>query len=169
LKTDRGDLVPLDDASFKDGAEADLAKLTADVVSAFVSNNKVAASDLPDLISEVSGAFRKIVGPQEPAPEPQEPAVPVRKSIKPDSITCLECGKSFKSLKRHIRTDHALEPQEYRAKWELKNDYPMVAPNYAEARSKLARDMGLGRKRETPEKPKGTRQSKGTKATAENA
>ena len=161
--------MPFDNTTSDDETEADATQLTADVVSAFVSNNKVQASELPELIASVSGAFRQLAGQREPEPEPQEPAVPVRKSVKPDSITCLECGKSFKSLKRHIRTDHLLEPQVYRAKWELKNDYPMVAPNYAEARSKLARAMGLGRKRETPVAPKGTRQSKGSKATAENA
>ena len=148
----------VDDALF-DG-EADLTELTAQIVSAFVSRNSIPTSDLPGLIADVSDALKKRMGQQEVEPEPQEPAVPIRRSVKPDSITCLECGKGFKSLKRHIRVEHLLEPDEYRAKWGLKSDYPMVAPNYAEARSQLARDMGLGRKRGESAKA-GGRKAKG--------
>jgi predicted transcriptional regulator len=134
--------------------ESDVTELTAQIVSAFVSRNSVEVSDVADLIVTVSDALKKRTGQQEPEPEPQEPAVPIRRSVRPDSIACLECGKGFKSLKRHLRVEHQLEPDAYRTKWELKNDYPMVAPNYAEARSKLAREMGLGRKPSEPAKAK---------------
>ncbi len=125
----------------------DLAELTAEIIAAYVSNNSVSRENLPTLIAEVHSALVKAPkAGAEPQPEPQEPAVPIRKSVTPDVIVCLEDGKKFKSLKRHLRTDHDLTPQEYRAKWGLKSDYPMVAPNYAKARSELARSMGLGRK-----------------------
>ena len=165
-----------DDASDMLKDEAGVTELMAQIVSAFVSRNSIPTSELPGLIADVSDALSKRMGQQEVEPEPQEPAAPIRRSVKPDSITCLECGKVFKSLKRHIRTDHLLEPDEYRAKWGLKNDYPMVAPNYAEARSKLARDMGLGRKPGQSPKGKAGGAAKGrgsaakrTRATAENA
>jgi predicted transcriptional regulator len=134
--------------------ETDVMELTARIVSAFVSRNAVEISEVPDLIVTVSDALKKRMGQQEPEPEPQEPAVPIRRSVRPDSIICLECGKPFKSLKRHLRVEHQLEPENYRAKWELKSDYPLVAPDYAEARSKLAREMGLGRKPGEPAKSK---------------
>ena len=125
-----------------------IVQLTAEIVSAYVSNNNVRREDLPALIGDVHAALVRVPsGGQEPAPEPQDPAVPVRRSVTPDTIVCLEDGKKFKSLKRHLRTDHNMTPDEYRAKWGLKPDYPMVAPNYAQARSDLARSMGLGRKR----------------------
>ena len=122
--------------------------LTADIVSAYVSNNTVSAQDLPTLIHEVYGALLKTSGEAaEPEPEPLKPAVPVKKSVTPDYIICLEDGKKFKSLKRHLRTHYNLSPEEYREKWGLAADYPMVAPNYAAARSELAKRMGLGQQR----------------------
>ena len=125
-----------------------IVQLTAEIVSAYVSNNNVRREDLAALIGDVHAALVRVPGgAAEPEPEPQEPAVPVRRSVTPDNIICLEDGKKFKSLKRHLRTDHDMTPDEYRAKWGLKADYPMVAPNYAQARSDLARSMGLGRKR----------------------
>ncbi|MBZ8133104.1 MucR family transcriptional regulator [Afifella sp. IM 167] len=125
-----------------------LIELTADIVSAYVSNNTIAAGDLSGLIGNIYQALQTTTdGGIEPEPEPQKPAVPVRKSITPDYIVCLEDGKKFKSLKRHLRTHYDLSPEEYREKWGLPTDYPMVAPNYAKARSDLAKQMGLGQKR----------------------
>ena len=127
---------------------ADLIDLAADIVSAYVSNNTVPAADLPALISDVYAALQKTnTGEVEAAPEPLKPAVPVKKSVTPDYIVCLEDGKKFKSLKRHLRTHYDLTPEEYREKWGLAADYPMVAPNYAAARSELAKKMGLGQQR----------------------
>ena len=124
-----------------------LTELVADIVGAYVANNSVSVSDLPTLIGQVHSALQQTAsGKQEPQAAAQEPAVSIRRSVQPDAITCLEDGKKFKSLKRHLRTDHDMTPQEYRAKWGLKPDYPMVAPNYAASRSELARKMGLGRK-----------------------
>lgn len=129
-------------------ADANLIDLTADIVSAYVSNNTVASSDLPNLINEVYGALQRTSGTvSEPEPEPLKPAVPVKKSVMPDYIICLEDGKKFKSLKRHLRTHYDMTPEEYREKWDLGPDYPMVAPNYAAARSELAKKMGLGQQR----------------------
>ena len=125
-----------------------LVELTAEVVSAYVSNNPVSTIDLPSLIGEVHAALVRVRGGVEEAPaEKQKPAVNPKKSVFNDHIICLEDGKKFKSLKRHLRTHYDLSPEEYREKWGLAPDYPMVAPSYAEARSKLAREMGLGRKR----------------------
>jgi len=119
-----------------------------DIVSAYVSNNSVAASDLPGLINEVHGALQRITsGVQEVPAEAPKPAVPVKKSVTADYIICLEDGKKFKSLKRHLRTQYNISPEEYREKWALPADYPMVAPNYAQARSNLAKQMGLGQQR----------------------
>jgi predicted transcriptional regulator len=143
--------------------EAGIIDLTADIVSAYVSHNNVSPSQLPELISSVSAALiAQRSGSAEPESEPQKPAVSIRRSVTPDAITCLECGKQFKSLRRHIRTEHGLEPSEYREKWGLKADYPMVAPNYAEQRSALAKSLGLGRKKaETaPAKGRGKRAAK---------
>jgi len=124
-------------------------ELTAEIVAAYVANNPVAQSDLPKLIGEVyrslSGATNIIE--QKPEPPEQKPAVPVRKSVTADYITCLEDGKKFKSIKRHLRTHHNLSPEQYREKWDLANEYPMVAPNYAQARSNLAKKIGLGQRR----------------------
>jgi predicted transcriptional regulator len=128
---------------------SNLIDLAADIVSAYVSNNSVASTDLAGLIAEVYAALQRTssgVAP-EPAPEPLKPAVPVKKSVTPDYIVCLEDGKKFKSLKRHLRTQYNVTPEEYREKWGLPADYPMVAPNYAQARSDLAKKMGLGQQR----------------------
>ena len=124
-------------------------ELAADIVSAYVSNHSVATGDLAGLIRDVHTALQQSAnGPSEPEPEPREPAVSVKKSVTADAIVCLEDGKKFKSLKRHLRTDHNLAPEEYRARWGLPRDYPMVAPNYAASRSELAKKMGLGRGRQ---------------------
>ena len=124
-----------------------LTELVADIVGSYVSHNSVQVADLPKLISEVHAALQRTAnGGQQTEEKTQEPAVPVRRSVQADYIVCLEDGKKFKSLKRHLRTDHDMTPQEYRAKWGLKPDYPMVAPNYAASRSELAKKMGLGRK-----------------------
>ena len=130
--------------------ETGLRELTADVVSAYVSNNSVPMGELSNLIAEVHRALGSTesggeAGSAAPAERPK-PAVPVKKSITPDYIICLEDGKQFKSLKRHLSSKYSMTPEEYRARWNLPPDYPMVAPNYAAARSKLAREMGLGRK-----------------------
>jgi len=123
----------------------ELLEMTADIVSAYVSNNTIAAETLPSLIANIHSALSQVSGGAvEPEPEPKEPAVPVRKSITPDYLICLEDGRKFKSLKRHLRTKYNMSPEEYRAKWGLAKDYPMVAPNYAKARSELAKQMGLG-------------------------
>ncbi|MBB5697078.1 MucR family transcriptional regulator [Sphingomonas yantingensis] len=124
-----------------------LVTLTADIVAAHVSNNSVAVGDLAALIQNVHGALAGLGGP---APEPetkQEPAVSVRASIKPDYLVCLEDGKKLKMLKRHLMTHYQMTPEQYRAKWNLPADYPMVAPNYAEQRRSLAKKIGLGTKR----------------------
>ena len=125
--------------------------LTADIVAAHVSNNSVAVNDLPVLISNVHGALTALVGPAPAAPQPkQEPAVSIRSSIKPDYVVCLEDGKKLKMLKRHLMTHYQMTPDQYRAKWGLPADYPMVAPNYAEQRRTLAKSIGLGTKRRKP-------------------
>jgi predicted transcriptional regulator len=122
--------------------------LTANIVSAYVSNNSVAAGDIPALINQVHAALLRVSSGQSEAPvEPLKPAVNVKKSVQPDYIVCLEDGKKFKSLKRHLRTQYGMTPEQYREKWDLAADYPMVAPNYAAARSQLAKQMGLGQQR----------------------
>lgn len=129
------------------GAEDALLTLTADIVAAHVSNNSVAVNDLPNLIQNVHGALSGISG-KAAAPEARpEPKVAVRSSIKPDYIVCLEDGKKLKMLKRHLMTHYQLTPDQYRQKWGLSADYPMVAPNYAEQRRTLAKSIGLGTKR----------------------
>lgn len=126
----------------------ELVELTAEIVSAYVSNNTVVATDLPVVIHNVFDALNKAsTSWSQPAREELKPAVPIKKSVTPDYIICLEDGKKFKSLKRHIRTHYDLSPEEYREKWGLAHDYPMVAPNYARARSDLAKRMGLGQRR----------------------
>jgi predicted transcriptional regulator len=123
-------------------------ELAADIVSAYVSNNSVAANDLPSLIGDIHNALLRVSsGVAEMPTETPKPAISVKKSITPDYIICLEDGKKFKSLKRHLRTQYNMSPEEYREKWGLPSDYPMVAPNYAEARSQLAKQMGLGQQR----------------------
>jgi predicted transcriptional regulator len=129
-------------------ATSNYIELAADIVSAYVSNNSVPLSDLPSLINEVHGALMRVGGGTVEAPvEAPKPAVAVKKSVTPDYIVCLEDGKKFKSLKRHLRTQYNMTPEQYREKWALPVDYPMVAPNYAKARSELAKEMGLGQQR----------------------
>lgn len=126
----------------------ELVELASDIVSAYVSNNTVVAADVPVLIDQTFDALCKASSKAtQPAKEELKPSVPVKKSITPDYIICLEDGKKFKSLKRHLRTHYDLTPEEYREKWGLPQDYPMVAPNYAAARSALAKKMGLGQRR----------------------
>ena len=115
------------------------------IVSAYVRNNTVGMSELPDLIRSVHAALQTLSGPSAAEPEPPKPAVPAKKSIFKDYLVCLEDGLKFKSLKRHLRSKYGLSPDEYRQKWGLPADYPMVAPGYSEKRSKLAKKMGLGR------------------------
>ena len=122
--------------------------LTASIVSAYLSNNPTAAAEIPGLISQVHAALVRVSSGRTEAPlEPAKPAVPIKKSISPDYIVCLEDGKHFKSLRRHLRTQYNMTPEQYRDKWGLPADYPMVAPNYAVARSQLAKQMGLGQQR----------------------
>ena len=129
-------------------ASANYIELAADIVSAYVSNNSVPSADLPSLINDVHLALVKVGGSGSEAPaEAPKPAIPIKKSISPDYIVCLEDGKKFKSLKRHLRTQYNMTPEQYRERWGLPSDYPMVAPNYAKARSQLAKDMGLGQQR----------------------
>ena len=120
--------------------------LTADIVAAHVSNNSVAVNDLPTLIANVHTALASLGTPRVPIIEKQEPAVSIRASIKPDYVICLEDGKKLKMLKRHLMTHYGMTPDQYRTKWGLPNDYPMVAPNYAEQRRVLAKQIGLGTK-----------------------
>lgn len=124
-----------------------LITLTADIVAAHVSNNSVAVNDLPQLIQNVHGALSGLGGaPSAPEAKP-EPKVPIRSSVKPDYLVCLEDGKKLKMLKRHLMTHYNMTPDQYRQKWGLNADYPMVAPNYAEQRRTLAKSIGLGTKR----------------------
>lgn len=126
---------------------SELIELTTEIVASFVSNNTIASSDVPALITRVHGALNDVAqAPLGPTVEPQKPAVPVKKSITPDYVICLEDGLKFKSLKRHLKTKYNMTPEEYRRKWGLSVDYPMVAPNYAKTRSDLAKKIGLGRK-----------------------
>lgn len=134
-------------------AEDTLLTLTADIVAAHVSNNSVAVNDLPNLIQNVHSALSGISASRSAPEAKPEPKVPIRSSIKPDYIVCLEDGKRLKMLKRHLMTHYNLTPDQYRQKWGLPADYPMVAPNYAEQRRKLAKSIGLGTKRR---KPRGT-------------
>jgi len=124
-----------------------LLTLTADIVAAHVSNNSVAVNDLPNLIQNVHSALSGIAGANGAAEPKPEPKVSIRSSIKPDYIVCLEDGKKLKMLKRHLMTHYNLTPDQYRQKWGLSGDYPMVAPNYAEQRRTLAKSIGLGTKR----------------------
>jgi predicted transcriptional regulator len=131
-----------------DSANSNIIGLTAEIVSAYLTRNAVASDEIPALIAQVHSALLRVAGGEaEPASEPLKPAVPVKKSIHPDFIVCLEDGKKFKSLKRHLRTQYGMTPEQYREKWGLPLDYPMVAPNYAAARSQLAKQMGLGQQR----------------------
>ena len=133
-----------------EAAEDTLLTLTADIVAAHVSNNSVAVNDLPNLIQNVHAALSGISN-RSSAPEPKpEPKVSIRSSVKPDYIVCLEDGKKLKMLKRHLMTHYNMTPEQYRQKWGLSPDYPMVAPNYAEQRRTLAKSIGLGTKRRRP-------------------
>ena len=123
-----------------------LVTLTADIVSAHVSNNSVAVSDVPSLIASIHGALAGLGTPAPVVEEKKEPAVSIRASVKPDHLVCLDCGKTFKMLKRHLMTDHQTTPAGYRAKWNLPANYPMAAPAYAAMRKDLALKIGLGRK-----------------------
>jgi predicted transcriptional regulator len=131
-----------------DPAGKNFIDLTATIVSAYVSNNPTPASDIPALIGQIHAALLRVsTGRAEQPLEPAKPAVPVKKSMTADYLICLEDGKRFKSLKRHLRTQYGITPEQYRDKWGLAADYPMVAPNYAVARSQLAKKMGLGQQR----------------------
>ncbi|WP_114947077.1 MucR family transcriptional regulator [Microvirga calopogonii] len=140
-------------------------ELCADIVSAYVSNNSVPAADLPSLLNSVYAALTKTTQGQQEEPKAElTPAVSVRKSVTPDYIICLEDGKKFKSLKRHLRSTYDMTPEQYRAKWSLPADYPMVAPNYAKARSELAKTMGLGQQRKKGAAPVETAANDGASA-----
>jgi predicted transcriptional regulator len=129
----------------------ELLRLAADIVSAHASNNSLSTDQLPTLIGQVFGALAT-VGQATAAPPRPEPAVPVRQSVRSDHIVCLDCGKHFSMLKRHLMTDHKLTPEQYRQRWELPPTYPMVAPNYAKTRSAIAKKTGLGRNRGSGER-----------------
>lgn len=131
----------------EDSPSADLLGLTAEIVAAHVSNNPVALGDLPNLIQEVYRTLSSVGQPvAKPQPERPQPAVPVKKSITPEYLVCLEDGKKLKMLKRHLQTSYNMTPEQYRERWGLAPDYPMVAPNYAKHRSSLAKKIGLGTK-----------------------
>ncbi len=122
-----------------------IVEMTTDIVAAYVCNNVVSTADLPALIQSIHRALTGVVAGGEVAEvAPKKPALPLKRSITPDFLICLEDGRKFKSLKRHLRTKYNMSPEEYRSKWGLPKDYPMVAPNYARARSDLAKQMGLG-------------------------
>ena len=124
----------------------DLLALTADIVSSHVSNNSVSVNDVPQLIQNVFATLAGLTSAAEPEVPLAQPAVPIRQSVKPDYIVCLEDGRKLKMLKRHLMTAYGMTPDDYRAKWGLPADYPMVAPNYAESRRQLAKSIGLGTK-----------------------
>ena len=129
-------------------ASNDLLRMSVEIVSAYVSNNSISATQVPDVINTVYGALNSINGQTvAESAESQKPAISVRRSINPDHIVCLEDGKKLKMLKRHLRAAYGMSPDEYRAKWGLPADYPMVAPNYALQRSAFAKQIGLGRKK----------------------
>ena len=131
-----------------DAAGKNFIDLTANIVSAYLSNNPTPASEIPNLISQIHAALMRVSsGRSDTQAEPAKPAVSLKKSINPDYLVCLEDGKRFKSLKRHLRSQYNMTPEQYRDKWGLPPDYPMVAPNYAVARSQLAKKMGLGQQR----------------------
>jgi len=138
----------LKDITMSEPGSKGFVDLTASIVSAYVSNNPTTAAEIPGLISQIHAALVRVSNSgAEPPPEPVKPAVSVKKSMTSDYLVCLEDGKRFKSLKRHLRTQYNMSPEQYREKWGLPADYPMVAPNYAVARSQLAKKMGLGQQR----------------------
>lgn len=145
---------------------AELLSLTTQIVSAHVGNNAVAPSDVPALIAAVHEALSQTSGAAPTEPPAPVPAVPIRKSIQPDYLVCLEDGRQVKMLKRHLMTAYGMTPDDYRAKWGLSHDYPMVAPSYAERRSELAKSIGLGRQGRTGA-PAKTPAKRGRKAKAE--
>ena len=159
MPQDESSLQP-DDAS----KHEEVIVLTSGVVAAYVSNNSISTNDLPELIQSVYGKLSSLGAPAEPEVK-QDPAVPIKRSVKKDAITCLECGKDQKMLKRHLATAHGLTPEEYRAKWHLPYDYPIVAPDYAEKRRSLAKQIGLGRKpaaaKKAPPKRRASSRKKG--------
>ena len=127
--------------------QAEMLEITADVVSSYVANNEIDASRLPDLIRAVHDAFNTLGEAELPVASSGEPAIPIEKSITPDFLICLEDGRKLKMLKRYLRARYDMTPDDYRAKWNLPSDYPMVAPNYAKLRSKYAKNIGLGKKK----------------------
>lgn len=139
-----------------DEIDTTLLALTAEIVSAHVAHNRVGPAELPELIGKVHEALSGLGGSDAPAPQAEaaKPAVSIRASVKPDHIVCLEDGKKLTMLKRYLQTRYGMTPQQYRAKWKLPADYPMVAPDYAEKRRTLAKAIGLGRKKATPPEPK---------------
>jgi len=155
----------LTDTNTSDRKDVDLLELTAHIVSAYVEKNRLPASGLSDLIASVSASIGGLGQPAVPEVVPPVPAVNPKRSVTPDFIICLEDGKKFKSLKRHLGVHYGLTPDAYRAKWGLPADYPMVAPNYAASRSQLAKSIGLGRKSPVAAAAKLARARK-TKATA---
>lgn len=129
-----------------DTTDLSLMELTTKVAAAYLGNNTIPSSQISEVINTIHDALTKLSGPEEEAePEPQKPAVPIRRSVTPDYIICLEDGKQLKMLKRHLRTTYDMTPEDYRMKWGLPSDYPMVAPNYAKQRSEFAKKIGLGR------------------------
>jgi predicted transcriptional regulator len=151
----------LEETAPSDGRQDQNIELTAEIVSAYVSNNPVPAAELPAFIASVHSALVTLGTPSASEPEKaQKPAVNPKKSVFPDYIISLEDGKHYKSLKRHLMANFGLTPEEYRSKWGLPSDYPMVAPSYAAARSALAKQMGLGRKAGEKKSPKGRGKTK---------
>lgn len=127
----------------------DMVVMAAEIVASYTSNNQIPQGDLPDLIRSIHGTLVGLSGgvvTEAEAEATHAPAVPIDSSVGKDAITCLECGKGFKTLKRHLNSEHGLAPADYRARWQLSKDYPLVAPNYSERRSQTAKDIGLGRK-----------------------
>ena len=154
------------DTSF-DAPSDDLTALTAEITAGYLRGNTLPATGIPEVISLVYDALRQLGQPAVPETEPQRPAVPIRKSVTAEYIVCLEDGKKMKMLKRHLRSTYGMTPEEYRAKWNLPADYPMVAPAYAEQRSEFARANGLGRKRPELE-PEATSVKRGRRRAAAN-
>lgn len=134
------------DARLEEINRDDMLRMAVDVVTAYVSKNSMPGTQIPELIQTVYGALNSLSKPEQATAEAAKPAVPIKKSVTPDYIICLEDGKKLKMLKRHLRTNYNMTPDEYRAKWNLPADYPMVAPNYARQRSDFAKKIGLGRK-----------------------
>lgn len=151
-----------------DDAQDMLLTLTADIVAAHVSNNSVGMADLPGLISRVHGALAGLGGPREAPVEEQKPAVSIRASVKPDYIVCLEDGKKLTMMRRYLMTNFGMTPDDYRAKWNLAKDYPMVAPNYAEKRRALAKEIGLGTKGRGGGRKAVAKMAKGTATRGKN-